>query len=159
MISIIAAIGKNRELGKNNGLIWHIPNDMKFFKDTTMGHKVVMGRKTYVSLPGKLPGRELIVISSSVVDETVKVESSIDDIVRKYQDSGEEVFVCGGASIYEQFLPYANKLYLTEIDDSDEEADTFFPAFIKNNWNRQVITSDKYNDIEYQICLYERKII
>ena len=159
MLSIIAAVGKNRELGKNNQLIWHIPGDMKFFKDTTMGHKVVMGRKTYMSLPGKLPGREIVVISTGTVDSDVKVESSINKIVDNYKNSDEEVFICGGASIYEQFLPYVDKIYLTEIAADDKDADTFFPEFDKTDWNRQVILCDRYVDIDYEICLYERKIM
>ena len=159
MISMIAAVGKNLELGKNNNLIWHIPNDMKFFKNTTMNHKVVMGRKTYESLPGKLPGREMIIISTGIVDKDVTVEPSINNVVDRYKKNDEEIFICGGASIYKQFLPYADRLYLTEIADIDKDADTFFPEFDKNEWNRQVILKDIYNDINYEICLYERKIM
>ena len=159
MISMIAAVGKNLELGKNNNLIWHIPNDMKFFKNTTMNHKVVMGRKTYESLPGKLPGREMIIISTGIVDKDVTVEPSINNVVDRYKKNDEEIFICGGASIYNQFLPYAYRLYLTEIADIDKDADTFFPEFDKNEWNRQVILKDIYNDINYEICLYERKIM
>ena len=159
MISMIAAVGKNLELGKNNNLIWHIPNDMKFFKNTTMNHKVVMGRKTYESLPGKLPGREMIIISTGIVDKDVTVEPSINNVVDRYKKNDEEIFICGGASIYKQFLPYADRLYLTEIADIDKDADTFFPEFDKNEWNRQVISKDVYKDINYEICLYERKIM
>ena len=132
MISMIAAIGKNNELGKNNDLIWHFKEDMKFFKETTMDHKVVMGRKTYESLPGGLPGREIIVISTKPVDKDIIYYNNINSIVDKYKNTEEEIFICGGASIYKQFLPYADKLYLTEIDSEDEDADTFFPEFDKN---------------------------
>ena len=159
MISIIAAIGKNNELGKNNSLIWHIPSDMKFFKETTINHKVVMGRKTYESIPAGLPGREIIVISTKTVDKSVQVESSINRIVDKYIDSDEEIFICGGASIYREFLPYAKRLYLTEIDEALEEADTYFPKFNKKEWKKKIINKDKYKNISYKICLYERKII
>ena len=159
MISMIAAIGKNNELGKNNNLIWHIPNDMKFFQETTMNHIVVMGRKTYESIPGGLPGREIIVISTGVVDKGLLVYDNINKIVDTYKNSDVEVFICGGASIYKQFLPYADKLYLTEIDSEDKDADTFFPEFNKKHFKRKVLAKDKYKEINFEICLYEKKIM
>ena len=159
MISIIAAIGKNNELGKNNSLIWRIPFDMKFFKETTTNHKVVMGRKTFESIPSGLPGREIIVVSTKTVDRNVLVEPTINRIVDKYKNSAEEIFICGGASIYKEFFPYAKRLYLTEIDEIDKEADTFFPKFDKKVWKKKVLYKDRYKDIDYKICLYERKII
>ena len=159
MISIIAAIGKNNELGKNNNLIWHLKEDMKFFKEKTMNHKVVMGRKTYESLPGGLPGRKIIVLSTNPVDKKVIVFDNINSIVDKYKNNEEEIFICGGASIYKQFLPYADKLYLTEIDSEDNEADTFFPEFHKDNWNKSLIEEHNQKDIKYSIYLYERKNI
>ena len=159
MISMIAAVGKNNELGKNNDLIWHFKEDMKFFKDKTMNHKVVMGRKTYESLPGGLPGREIIVISTRPVDNSVKVETSINNIVDRYKDSDEEIFICGGASIYKQFLSYADKLYLTEIDAEDKEADTYFPEFDKKELNVSKLEEHVHNDIIFKMFLYERKTI
>ena len=159
MISMIAAIGKNNELGKNNNLIWHFKEDMKFFKETTMGHKVVMGRKTYESLPGGLPGREVIVISTRPVDGNIKLYDNINSIVDKYKNSEEEIFICGGASIYKQFLQYANKLYLTEIDSEDKEADTFFPKINKKEWKRKKLADFEQNEIKFKMYLYERKII
>ena len=157
MISMIASVGKNMELGKNNNLIWHFKEDMKFFKETTMGHKVIMGRKTYESLPGKLPGREMIVISTKFVDGDVQLVNDINRIVDKYKNSDDEVFIIGGASIYKEFMPYANKLYLTEINDYDNEADTFFPKFNKMEWNLSVLNEKMQNDIGFKMCLYERK--
>ena len=157
MISMIASVGKNMELGKNNNLIWHFKDDMKFFKETTMGHKVIMGRKTYESLPGKLPGREMIVISTKFVDGDVQLVNDINRIVDKYKNSDDEVFIIGGASIYKEFMPYANKLYLTEINDYDNEADTFFPKFNKMEWNLSVLNEKMQNDIGFKMCLYERK--
>ena len=117
MISMISSVGRNRELGKKNSLIWHFKEDMKFFKNTTMNHTVVMGLNTYNSLPGDLPGRHIIVVSFDPVPD-VDYVTNIESIVEKYKDSEEEIFICGGASIYKQFLPYASKLYLTEIDAS-----------------------------------------
>ena len=157
MISMICSVGKNRELGKKNGLIWHFKDDMKFFKETTMGHKAIMGLNTYKSLPGNLPGRKIIVISFEPVHD-VEYVNGIEPIIEKYKDSDEEVFICGGASIYKQFLPYANKMYLTEIDDSDNEADTFFPKFNKNEWKKSLLEEHSQNDIDFKMYLYERII-
>ena len=159
MISMIAAIGKNNELGKNNKLIWHFKEDMKFFKETTMNHKVIMGRKTYKSLPGVLPGREIIVLSTGPVDGDVIVEHSINNIVDKYKKSSEEIFICGGASIYKQFLPYTDKIYLTEIEAEDNDADTFFPNFDKSQWKKKNICRYIQDNIVFKINLYERKIM
>lgn len=157
MISMIAAIGKNRELGKNNGLVWHISQDMKFFKNTTMGHKVIMGYNTYKSLPGDLPGRKMIILSYEKVDGNVETVYSIDEVLNKYLDSEEEIFICGGASLYSQFIEYADKLYLTEIDATDEEADVFFPKFKKSEWKKKILNSGEDKNIKFKMCLYERK--
>ena len=157
MISMISSVGRNRELGKKNGLIWHFKEDMKFFKNTTMNHTVVMGLNTYNSLPGDLPGRHIIVVSFVPVDG-VDYVNNIESIVDKYKDSDEEIFICGGASIYKQFLPYANKLYLTEIDAEDKEADTFFPEFDKNGWKKTLLDEKSQNDINFKMFLYERII-
>ena len=158
MISMISSVGKNRELGKNNGLIWHFKQDMKFFKKTTMGHTVVMGLNTYKSLPGNLPGRHIIVVSNDLIDG-VDTVNGIESIVEKYQDNEEEVFICGGASIYKQFLPYADKLYLTEIEAEDNDADTFFPEFDKDEWHRTLLEENNQEDYVFKMYLYERKIM
>ena len=156
MISMIASVGKNMELGKNNNLIWHFKEDMKFFKETTMGHKVIMGRKTYESLPGNLPGREMIVISTKTVDGDVIFFNDINSIVDKYNNSKEEIFIIGGASIYKEFLPYASKIYLTEICAEDLAADTFFPTFNKDDWNKEIISENVENNIQFKMCLYQK---
>ena len=157
MISMISSVGRNRELGKNNSLIWHFKEDMKFFKETTMGHTVVMGYNTYKSLPGDLPGRHIIVVSFEPVDG-VDTVNGIEPIIEKYKDSEEEIFICGGASIYKQLLPYADKLYLTEIDAEDREADTYFPEFYKNEWNKIFLFEFNQKDINFKMYLYERKV-
>lgn len=159
MISMISSVGRNGELGKNNGLIWHIPKDMKFFKNTTMGHTVVMGKKTYESLPGDLPGRKMIVLSKDSVDGNVEMVYSIDEILDRYLNSEEEVFIIGGASIYSQFIKYANRMYLTEIDDTDNEADTFFPEFDRSEWNKTFLDEGEYKEIKFTMYKYERKNI
>jgi len=155
MISMISSVGKNRELGKKNNLIWHFKEDMKFFKDTTMDHTVIMGLNTYNSLPGDLPGRHIIVVSFVPVDG-VEYVNDIESILERYENSEEEVFICGGASIYKQFLPHANKLYLTEIDAEDDEADTFFPEFDKSEWNRTEISEYMQDGISFKMYLYEK---
>jgi len=157
MISMIASIGKNNEIGKNNKLIWHISEDMKFFKDTTMGHVVIMGRKTYESLPGSLPGRKMIVITSKNLDEEVQSVKDISLVLNEYLNSEEEVFIIGGAKIYFEFLKYAKKLYLTEINAESLDADSYFPKFDKKEWNKKIIKRGINNDVDYMISLYERK--
>ncbi|MCF7833721.1 MAG: dihydrofolate reductase [Candidatus Pacebacteria bacterium] len=147
-ISIIAAIGKNRELGLNNQLLWHLPADMKHFRETTRGHTIIMGRKTFESLgetngkAGKiLPNRKNIIITRDPhynIEHTktedrknISIFSSLEEVLKNISE--EEVFVIGGAEIYKLALPYANKLYLTEVEAS-MEADTFFPEFKKEEW-------------------------
>ena len=156
MISMIASVGKNMELGKDNKLLWHISEDMKFFKKMTMGHVVVMGKNTYYSLPSKgLPGREMIVISSGQIDGNVKVIHSIDDIIDKYKNSNEEIFIIGGASIYRQFLEYADFVYLTEVNKECKDADVYFPIIDKNKWIKKILYKDIDN--EYVISKYIRR--
>jgi len=160
MIGMIAAIGKNRELGKNNKLIWSVPNDMKFFKKTTMGHKVIMGMNTYKSLPSSgLPGREMIVLSRTKRDdlEGVKFVSNIEELIEQYIDSEEEVLIIGGASIYREFLPYCKYIYLTRIDSECLDADAYFPEFNLDEWNNYLIEEDTSNNKDYKIIKYVRK--
>jgi dihydrofolate reductase len=131
MISIIAIIGKNRELGKDNKLLWDVPEDMRRFKELTQGHAVIMGRKTYESIGKKLEGRNNIVITENKNYEAkgCTVVCSIKKAIEYAQEMDrEEVFIIGGAQIYEQALPYADKLYLTVVD-KEAEADTYFPDY------------------------------
>jgi dihydrofolate reductase len=156
MFSIIAAIGKKRELGKGGDLVFHLKDDMKFFRETTTGHKIVMGRKTWESLPGKLNNRTNIVISSHGITNADEHYSSITDFIKKYENTDEEIFIIGGASIYDAFLPYADNLYLTEID-STVDADVFFPEFDKSNYSREVIKKGKEDELDYSIVKYTKK--
>ncbi len=157
MISMIASVGKNLELGIDNKLIWRIPGDMNFFKNITWGHPIVMGWNTYKSLPGKLPGREMIVLSRSKDDDSVHIVKDEREIIDKYLDSEVEVFIIGGATIYRVFIDYANTLYLTEIDDEAPLADSFFPNFDKNLWNDTILAVNVYNNMRYKIHKYVRK--
>ena len=155
MFSIIAAIGKNRALGKGNDLIFHIKEDMKFFRTTTKGHKVVMGRKTWESLPGKLKDRENIVVSSEPITEADQNINNLDAFIKDNIDTPEEIFIIGGGSIYTKFLPYAKNLYLTEINDSPE-ADIYFPRFDKKHYHRKTLQSGEQDGLSYKIIKYSK---
>lgn len=156
MLSIIAAIGKNRELGHGNDLVFHLKEDMKFFRETTTDHKVVMGRKTWESLPGKLKNRTNIVLSRHGVEGADECVSNMDAFIAANQDTEEEVFVIGGGSIYAAFLPYAKNLYLTEIDSS-ADADVYFPEFDKSLYDKTIIKKGTENDLDYSIVKYTKK--
>lgn len=157
-INLIAAIGKNYELGKDNNLIWRIKGDMKFFKETTMGHPIVMGRKTFESLPKVLPGRSNIVISTSdIQNNEIELYKSIKEFLDTYKDFNSDIFVIGGASIYSQFIDIATKLYLTEVDAEEQSADVYFPRFDINDWSREVLLEKKEDLLEYKHVLYKRK--
>ena len=156
-VSIIAAVGRNLELGRGNDLIWHFKEDMKFFKETTMGSSVIMGRKTFESLPKALPGRKNIVITNnnSYSAEGAVTVHSVDEAL-KSADS-QEVFVIGGGKIYELLLPVADKLYLTEIEAECPDADTYFPSFNKEEYTREVIASYQADGISFSHICYTRK--
>ena len=158
-INLIAAIGKNYELGKDNNLVWRLKEDLKFFKNTTMGHPIVMGRKTFESLPKVLPGRKNIVISTSDIrNEEIELYKSIKEFLIKYKEFKEDVFIIGGASIYKQFIDYSNKMYLTEIDSVDYDADAYFPWFEISEWNKEnILEPVVYKDILYERNKYVRK--
>lgn len=157
-INLIAAIGKNNELGKNGDLVWRFREDMKFFKNTTMGHPIVMGRKTFESLPKILPGRKNIVISTSEIkNDEIELYKSIKEFLISYQNFKDDVFVIGGASIYKQFIEIATKMYLTEIKAEDKDADVYYPKFNMNDWDRQELTSLEENGIKFNHVLYKRK--
>lgn len=155
-ISMIAAVGRNLELGKGNDLIWHFKEDMKFFKETTTGSSVIMGRKTFESLPKALPNRKNIVITNNrdyVADGGYVVNS----IEKALELAGDNAFIIGGGNIYSQFLPLADKLYLTEIDDECADADTYFPQFDKNDYTADFIAEYEVNDIRFKHICYTKK--
>ena len=150
MIKIIAAVGKNNELGKNNDLIWHIKRDMQYFRKVTTGNIVVMGRKTYESIGKPLPERENIVITSTNI-EGVKTIANPEEVYSLDKD----VFIIGGASIYEYFINKADEIYLTEID-AESEADVFFPEFDKSLYTREVIEECIEDGLNYSFVVYKR---
>ena len=153
MINIIAAVGKNLELGKDNKLIFAIPEDLKYFKEVTTGKTVVMGYNTYKSIGKALPERKNIVLTKKdIILDNVFVCNDYEDIL----SLKEEVFVIGGEQIYKLFLPYADNLYLTEIDKT-EEADTFFPEFDKSLYDKETIKENSYNNLNYKFVIYKRR--
>ncbi|MFK5855182.1 MAG: dihydrofolate reductase [Bacteroidota bacterium] len=160
-ISIIVAIASNYAIGKDNDLLWHISKDLKHFKNLTKEHYIVMGKRTYYSLPIRpLPNRTSMIITD-VANEEIDgciMAYSIDDAVNK-MDSSNENFVIGGGSIYNQFMPLANKLYITRVH-KDFEADTFFSEISLNEWelvSEQHVTDDPQNDFTYTFEVYNRK--
>ena len=158
MFSMIAAIGKNRELGKKGDLIWQLPNDLKFFKEQTTGKKVFMGLRTWKSLPKKLPNREHFVLTDvPVEDEGINLVWNLEEFVKEHIDSDEEIFVIGGGMVYKQMLPYSKRLVLTEVDAECKDADTYFPEFNKEEWERRVLAENFDNDIKYVHVEYIRK--
>ena len=160
-VTIIAAIGKNNELGKNNDLIWRFKEDMDFFKEQTMGKPMAMGYKTFYSLrEGKpLPGRKHIVLTSRNIEENdqIVLVRSLEELLKYIEEYKDEVMIIGGASIYKSMLDYADKLVLTEIDAEDKEADAYFPIFNKEEWNSEELSSHEENNIKYKHLVYTRK--
>lgn len=161
MISLIAAIGKNYELGKDNKLIWNLKNDMKFFKNTTLNHTVVMGYNTYLSIGRPLPLRRNVILvhdKKLLNDSNLVVYDDINELIKKeFQDNDEEKFVIGGASLYKYFYNYADRMYLTLIESTCNEADSFFPEIDEKDWNKKIIENNKENDLNYSFVIYERK--
>ncbi len=132
-ISIIAAIGQNRELGKKNELIWRIPADLKRVKELTMGHPIIMGLNTYLSIGHPLPGRTNIVLSLEPKEiEGCVVCTSFEEALEKALALDDtEIFIFGGASVYARAISITDRLYLTKIQATDSEADAFFPEYVE----------------------------
>jgi dihydrofolate reductase len=161
MISLIWAMDENRVIGLHNQLPWRLPEDLKFFKRMTMGHPIAMGRKTYESIGKPLPGRENIVITrdESYRPEGCVIMNSIDELMSYAAEKDDEVFVIGGAEIFKEVLPKADKLYLTMIHDQFE-GDTFFPVFDIDKWEletREIGVRDEKNPYDYEFLIYKRK--
>ena len=157
MISLIAAVGKNNELGLDNHLIFNIPGDLKFFRNITLGKTVIMGRKTYESIGKPLPKRINIVVSNSLKEtDGVTIINSFEEVLEKYLNSEEEVFIIGGESLYNYFINYAQNIYLTKVY-ANAVADKYFPSFDENNYNQTLLGENKENNLEYKHILYRRK--
>lgn len=159
-LSIAVAVGENFAIGKNNQLLWHMPADLKFFKQTTSGHTVVMGRKTFDSVGRPLPNRRNIVITrdTELKIDGVEVVNSLDEALAITKTEEKPVFIIGGAEIYRQALPKTQTLYLTTIHHHFD-ADTFFPEIDREEW--KVISSephkaDEKNKYDYTFEVLER---
>ncbi len=164
MISLIAAIGKNNELGKNNALVWSMPTDLKYFREKTSGHPVIMGRKTYEAIGHPMPKRRNIIITRDVdyKKEGIEVVHSLEEslnLVRNEIANSEEVFIIGGEEIFKQSMNIADRLYITHIDAIDKDADTFFPEIIPIVWNEishEEHKKDSVNPFDYVFSVYDR---
>ena len=162
MISLIVAIAQNNVIGGDNKLLWHISDDLKRFKKITSGNTIVMGRKTFESLPEVLPNRKHIILTRdknyTVDNPYVEVIHNINDIINNFKNSPVEVFIIGGGEIYNQFINYADKIYLTKVF-KNFEGDTTFPEIDYNNWNitfdSEIFTDEKSN-INYQFINLEK---
>ncbi len=161
MLSIIVAIGKNNEIGINNRMPWHLPNDLKYFRKRTSGHTIIMGRKTFASLPHPLPHRKHIILTRDpnfkVSQADILIANSIPELLAML-DPDLENFVIGGAEIYRQLLPHSQRLYLTIIEENFE-ADTFFPEFDQAEWkliSTEAGVLDEKNHLPHRFLILER---
>ena len=161
MLSIIVAKAKNNIIGKNNELVWHLPEDLKHFKELTTGHTIIMGRKTYESLGKPLPNRKHIIFSQNpdfkVHEENVQVVHSLLEI-QDLIEGKEEAFVIGGAMIYNFLMPYVKKIYVTEIKQ-EFDGDAFFPIIDSEEWKETSRTTgikNEENNLDYDFVTYEK---
>lgn len=161
MLSIIVAKAKNNVIGKDNKIIWHLPEDLKRFKELTTGHTIIMGRKTFESLGRVLPNRKHIIFSQNpdfkVKDENVEIVHSMLQI-QEYIESEDECFVIGGAMIYNLLMPYVTKMYVTQIN-KEFDGDTFFPRIDEEKWKEieKISSKDEESNLEYEFLTYIKK--
>ena len=164
-ISIVVAVGSKNEIGANGELLWRLPKDMQYFKEITYGHHVLMGRKTYESIPPKfrpLPGRVNIVVTRDIskVFEGCKIVSSVEEGIKFAQDSeAEDLMIIGGGEIYKSTFKKAHTIYLTKVDASFPNADVFFPEIKKEDWkivsNEKHIADEKHK-FDFEFVVLER---
>jgi len=157
-ISIIVAMSKNRVIGKDNTMPWHLSDDLKNFKSTTMGKTIIMGRLTYESIGKPLPGRKNIILSRSLVHEEVAVYKTIGQALKSVEDE-DEVFIIGGQDIYNQTIDLARKIFITKIDE-DIQGDKYFPEVNFEDW--ELVSSKSFNKNEnnthnFQAEIYVKK--
>lgn len=160
MITLIAAVDKNFAIGKGNTIPWHLPADFAHFKETTLGYPVIIGHNTHLSIGKPLPGRLNIVLTDKDAIEGCAVAHSLIEAFAKVSENDDTVFVIGGASVYAQALPFADRVILTHIDTKVEGADVFFPKLDKNEWkelSRKERPSDEKNIFSMSFVTYERK--
>lgn len=161
MISLIAAVARNGAIGKNNQLLWHLPEDMRHFRETTRGKPVIMGRRTWESLPDAfrpLPGRHNVVVSRNATFQApgATLIGSLNEAIQLTEDTADEVFIIGGAELYRQALPAVQRLYLTEIA-SDFDGDVFFPPIQANDWTEiSRSAAQSASGLEFSFVVYQR---
>ncbi len=152
-IILIAGMTNSRVIGKDNALPWHIPEDLKNFKELTSGKTILMGRKTYESIGRPLPNRNNLVLSRSMPPtENLIICNNIEDSIKKAKTFNQDLFIIGGSTIYQQFLPYANKMYLSYIK-KEYQGDTYFPEFNKEEWEIEQTKDFE----EFEFVIYRRK--
>lgn len=164
-LSLICAMARNRVIGRNNKLPWHLSEDLKYFKRVTMGHCIIMGRKTWESIGRPLPGRTNIVVSrdKNYEPEGARVVHSLEEAIElaekvSFVDGSEEAFVIGGAALYREALPLASRFHLTRVH-AEVDGDTSLPEFDESQWHeigREDFDSNESNPYSYSICLLER---
>ncbi|RYE21153.1 MAG: dihydrofolate reductase [Sphingobacteriales bacterium] len=161
MISLVVAAAENNAIGKNNQLLWHLPNDLKFFKNTTWAGVVIMGRKTFESVNKPLPGRLNIVITSNAdwKFDTVKTATGLQEAIDiATAENFKEIFIIGGGEIYKQAMPMANVIYMTRVH-TNLEADTFFPEIKTNEWQlirKDDVSKDEKHAYDYSFERWEK---
>jgi dihydrofolate reductase len=159
MISIIAAVDINNAIGKANAMPWHLPADFAYFKKTTEGYPIVMGSKTHESIGRVLPGRINVVLTEKESIPGVEVAHSLEEAFEIAHKENENVFVIGGASVYAQSLPFADRLHLTYVDTEVEGADAYFPEIDEKEWrevSRTKHPADEKNFCDMEFVVYER---
>lgn len=173
ILSIISAVGKNNEIGKDNALLWDLPRDMKHFRETTKGHTIIMGQKTFESLgtddtgkPGRpLPNRRNIVITldkdfSHDGVEVVYSPEELTDLLKNTEKENNECFVIGGGQIYKLFINKADRLYITHVEMECPDADTYFPPIDMSKWNKTISekhNADEANKYNLEFVTYNKK--
>ena len=161
-ISSIVAVSNNLAIGVDNDLPWHLPNDLKFFKNTTHGHHVLMGRKSFESIGRPLPGRTNIVITRNedYYHSGIIVKHSIVDGIRYAQDAGvDNLFILGGSNVYFQTIDLWDRLYITKVDTHIDNATAFFPKLDESKWkliSEEKHSHDEKNKFDHNFCIYER---
>ena len=150
MISIIAAVGKNNEIGKNNQLLWHLPEDLKNFKKITTGKTVIMGRKTFESIGKVLPNRRNIVLSRQTGKKIqgAEVFHSLEEVMNLFENSSEEVFIIGGADLYDEMMSKFDKLYISFVKKEDKDANAFFPKINFSDW--EIVEGKDYEEWDFR---------
>jgi dihydrofolate reductase len=165
ILSIISAIGKNNEIGKKNALLWDLPADMKHFRETTKGHTVIMGQKTFESIGRPLPNRRNIIITldknfTAEGLEIVHSPEELDELLKKSENRDEEAFIIGGGQIYKLFINKADRLYITHVDVEFPDADTFFPIIDMDKWTKlssNIYKADELNKYNLEFVVYVKK--